>query len=547
MRFDAHVSRSLPSSRKRIPTQVGLLIALFVVGLLAGCGSDDDSNPVATPDMADVNTFVASLNSWPVPSATVDGPTGELPEDGNDTVGGQDYDCTSTPYSITQTPDKIVVFDPDDEIFWLGSMLQGTGYRGGLGSLSELPIRQRAPINITVDILGAGATRTVNDPSPTTVNAAIGELITLAENSGQTFSSDILFQQTKSHSVQQSAIKMGLSANYMGAQVSASLNYDQDASQTTMSAYFLQKMFTTSMTLPQLPEDLFSSDFTAERLQEQVDLGRIGPNNQPTYISSIVWGRLMMLTITSSSSETDIRAALSASYDGVSGGGSGSIDASSLNLLQNASIQLVTLGGDQAAALGFLRSGTLSEFFAEDAPLTSAVALSFTVRDVQTNEKALVSETTSYNIRTCTPVVIDPIGSNYRVRLDALDFANANCDGGGYFEAYWNITANSPVSSYRPESNPLDAYTGNVVSISTPYSTDVPVYFNGTGAITISGSLYDDDSFGDDVIANWDINLNTNNITVGQFSTSGGSPEGESCRVNLRYTIVKGADIYPPK
>ncbi len=533
-----------PRSRKLGNRHLGLaalLAALLALGLLAGCG--DESSPTETPTMADINEFIASLNAWPEPDADNEGPTGEDSEDSSDSVGGDDYECTSVPYSITQTPDKIVVFDPDDEIFWLGALLQGDGYRDGIGSLSELPIRQRGAMEVTIDLLGPEMTQTVNDPSPSTISAAIGELITQAENSGETYGSDIFFDQTLSHSVEQSAIKMGLSASYLGATVNASLDFSEDASQTTMSAYFLQKMFTTSMTLPQLPEDLFSNEFTEERLQEQVDLGRIGPDNQPTFLSSITWGRLMILTITSSSSQTEISAALSASYGTVSGEGSGEIEGHHLSLLEEASIQLVALGGDQAAALGYLRTGELGQFFAEDAPLTSAVPLSFTVRNVQTNEKALVSETTSYNVKTCSVVEPEPIGAKWRVTLDQLHFVDANCDGGGYIEAYWNIQTTGGAYSIRSESSPHDAYTGTVFQIGSS-SAVVDILNSGAGSISVSGTLHDDDFNGDDLIANWALTYNTYNIEESQFTVSGGSPAGESCRVNLKFTFTKISDIY---
>jgi len=546
MRISSPLSAPAWAGAKRRAVAAVLLTGLLTAAMLAGCSSDDPS-PVATPDMADVNTYVGGLNSWPETLPDSEGVTGNA-TGGTDTVGETDYSCSTTPYSITQTPDKIVIFDPDDEVFWLGALLQGDGFRGGIGSLAELAVRQRAPIDISVDILGLGTTRTVESPDPATINQAIGELITLAENSGQTFGSNILFSQTLSHSVSQSAIKMGLSAHYLGGEASASLDYSQNAAQTTVSAYFLQKMFTTSITLPQLPSDLFSSEFTEDRLQEQVALGRIGPDNQPAYISSIVWGRLMMLTITSSSSETQIKAALSASYDGAVGGGSGSVDAASLRLLNEASIQLVTLGGDQSAALGYLRSGALADFFAEDAPLTTAVPLSFTVRDVQTNEKALVSETTSYNVKTCSPVAPNAIGAQYRVKLDNLVFTDTDCDGfaDSDIEAYWNIQANLPASSVLAKGDYYTANSGAVYPLGGLWSNWVDVKFDGTGAITIAGTLTDDDDgSGDDLIGSWNISKNTSTIAPGSFTVSGGNPADEGCTVKLQYTIQKGADVYP--
>jgi hypothetical protein len=132
-------------------------------------------------------------------------------------------------------------------------------------------------------------------------------------------------------------------------------------------------------------------------MDEQINLERIGPNNLPVYVSNIVWGRLMVLTMTSSMEASRMKAALSASYAGMSG----SVAAEHLEVLQPSEIKLVTVGGDAQAALDFLRSGNLGEFFKDDAPLTTAVPLSYTLRNLGDNSIAKVSETTSYDLVEC--------------------------------------------------------------------------------------------------------------------------------------------------
>ena len=52
---------------------------------------------------------------------------------------------------------------------WLGSLLQGDGYVNGLGSLKELPIRERAPLTIFIDLLGTGITQTIESPDAASV------------------------------------------------------------------------------------------------------------------------------------------------------------------------------------------------------------------------------------------------------------------------------------------------------------------------------------------------------------------------------------------
>ena len=71
----------------------------------------------------------------------------------------------------------------------------------------------------------------------------------------------------------------------------------------------------------------------------------------------------MTLTMTSDYEETEMKAALEGSYNGIGG----TVSAEYLEILQNSEIQLVTIGGDANLALGYLRTGQLGEFFKENA------------------------------------------------------------------------------------------------------------------------------------------------------------------------------------
>jgi hypothetical protein len=300
---------------------------------------------------------------------------------------------TTTPCSITRTPEDIVTYSAGSEILYLGSLIQGEGYMGGLGSIQQLPIYQRAPLSINISFSMGDNERTVENPSLTTVNQAIGELVENAQGEGHNAGSSISFKQITTHSVNHTALSLGLSAKYMTAKVQTDLEWEQTKESTTVSAYFIQKMFTTSMQLPQRPMDVFSSDFTKEILDEQVAMGRIGPDNLPVYVSNIVWGRMMLLTMTSSFDETKMKAALNASYSGISG----NVSAEHLETLEESEIQLVTIGGNAEDALALLRSGQLGDFFQSDAPLTTAVPISYTLRNLSDNRVAKVSEVTNYN------------------------------------------------------------------------------------------------------------------------------------------------------
>src|SRR5262245_46817492 len=332
-------------------------LALGATLVVSGCTTDDPAAPPPPP--ADVNTYFTTLPAWSEFSPSVadaDIATGP-PQSGQEPIGGQPYDCSTTPYSMTRTPDRIVTLNPDVEILWVGSLLQGRGHLNDIGSLAELPIRQRNPMTLSIDLLTVDNTREVGNPNVGSVNSAIGDLVQAAESAGHRSGSNILFTKETTHSLTQATLSMGLSASYMGASIKDSLSANISDETRTVTAYFVQRMFTVSMALPQTPQSVFSDAFTDAALQEQISLGRIGTDNPPVYVSSIAYGRILVFSFTSTASVSAINATISALYN--SGEFGGELSADLQSVLENAAIQVVTVGGDAEQALALIRSNDL--------------------------------------------------------------------------------------------------------------------------------------------------------------------------------------------
>jgi len=387
---------------------------ILIAALIALCGCDKKF-PSPTPDTS-VNDYLCSLPSWESFSPMMS----DADEQG---IARQERDWENkvvrliTPCSITRTPEEIVTYNPGSEILYIGSLIQGKGYLGGVGSMSELPIRQRAPLTISIDLQYPDNTRVVQNPDLASVSQAIGELVAGADAAGHKAGSSIYFDQKINHSVEQSALALGLSAKFMGATVKSSLEAERTQGKNSLAAYFIQKMFTTSMVLPQRPGDIFNADFTWELLEEQVQLGRIEPDNLPVFVSNIVWGRMLVLTMTSSLEEEKMRAALSATYYNING----TVSTEHLETLTQSEISLVTVGGDAQAALDLIRSGLLGEYFKDDAPLTTAVPISYTLRNLGDNTIARISETTEYDLIEYSPFMVKYIGNEAEWRNAVLN------------------------------------------------------------------------------------------------------------------------------
>lgn len=402
-----------------------LIGVLFLAVSFNFVGCDKNNSPNTPTPPADLEEFFTDLPSWEIFSPRlpdVNEAVGDPVNLDSQIIDGDSCNCTETPYSLSSTPERVTTLNPDVEVLWVGSLLQGNGYKGGIGSLLELPIRQRAPVELSINLLSEQSSQVVQNPTVATVNQAIGGLISTAALQGHQAGSNIFFTSEATHSVVQAMLKMGVSASYSGATIKASLGANLSHETRTVTAYFVQQMFTVSMVLPQQPQNVFSNEFTQAMFDQEVASGRMGSNNLPVFVSSITYGRIMMFSFTSTASETKINQTLNILYNGGQFGGE--LSSELQTVLNNAQIRVVTVGGDAEHALALIRGNNLAAFFASDAPLTTARPISYTVRNLKDNVIAHVSETTTYNLRQCVPVTLVATGARYRITMDRVQAIN---------------------------------------------------------------------------------------------------------------------------
>ena len=133
----------------------------FTLSLATACGGGG-GGPEPTPDppveppaaKADVNDAFLSIPEWELYSpekTSVDeaDPNVPISDPEEEIIGTLKYECTSTQYNLTETPQEIVVFSPNESVLWLGNLIQGNGYKDGIGSFTELSVRERAPLKIS--------------------------------------------------------------------------------------------------------------------------------------------------------------------------------------------------------------------------------------------------------------------------------------------------------------------------------------------------------------------------------------------------------------
>ena len=394
------------------PPSIPRLGALVTIGLVSLACTD-----AGGPDIAEMDAYVAGLGSWEAYSPLLpseDVVTGDTAAR-TEVIDAVTYACATTPHSLTETPAEIVMYEPNASIMWAGNLVQGRSYKGGLGTFQELSIRQRAPLRLSIDLLTGNNFAIVENPSLTTVQSAIGDLIQRAQDAGHHSGSSINFDTRVTYATDQALLKLGLSAHWIGGKARASLSVQRNAAQRTILAHFVQKMFTVAIELPQSPGGFFSSEFSPALLREQEDAGSIGRDNLPVYLASVTYGRTLTYALTSKYSENRMRAAVSASFNGIVGGGSGYTETELRETLTQDNLRVAAIGGEGQDVLDLISQGNLKAYFTTDAPLTTARPISYQLNYLGDNKLARVSETTAYSLDDCVEVPSGDVVSDFEV------------------------------------------------------------------------------------------------------------------------------------
>lgn len=373
------------------------------------------------------------------------------------------YNVTKTKYSLTETPEEIVTYQPVNG-FWLGSLTQERGLREGLGSMVEIavPAEKRAPFKISSDLPMEQNYVTIAFPSATTVSSAIGSLQNSGNKSG--WGGARTLKIVDNFSEEQTAHDLGISGSYMGASVKASLSANRYDKKHTITASFIEKAFTVQADFEGRSRRaaFFKDNFTIDDAHELVKEDRIGMTNLPTYIKSITYGRVVLFNLTSTLSEEEMKTAVDASYEGFGAKAQGSYKSDSKSKNAEFELRVTEFGGLQSGFSKLVPAKGIENVFAvmnsylkQNAPLTSMRPISYTADTLRDDQLASMAVTTNYTV---TKYAANAIGDHLKIKM-WVDVTGSN-DGvaDNTMECYGNLRVNGDVWWEIPRSEAtLDA------------------------------------------------------------------------------------------
>lgn len=455
---------------------------------------------------ANVEAFIDALPEWGrvYPKRVSEKLTGSSASPSKLFEGGKEFSVSKTLYSITTTPEAIVTFQPVNG-FWLGGVIQERGILEGIGSFTEVPIEasKRPRMKITTDLLIDENVMTVDHPSSSVVQQAISTLINKAVKAGAKTGSSISYKMTDNHSLEQTALELGLDARYMGGSVKSSLESSKSASRRSVSAIFTEKAFTVKADFEGRSgaSAFFNDQFSIDDARKLVTRGQVSVNNMPAYLASITYGRMIIFTVTAEASESEITSALAASYEAVST--KGSLDVKAKSLLNSGSTQITvtSVGGPTDATSALIKSGRMADFFNASAPLNTMVPISYTVNTVKGDRTAAMARTTEYVATTYTAnqtVFKYKVTAFFRITNSDDGFADNTVECYGELrlngEKLWEISRGLADSTKRETGMTIDILGTNGKSIELTSDRMNPTSFRITGFLNDADSSSSDDS-----------------------------------------------------
>lgn len=368
--------------------QTILIVSLLI---MTSCSKDKDGPvdpPISGEDAAAFNAAMAQLGEFDQPTEAPQEEVGdaELERDTEDLT----LECSTQLYKLSPGFDEMLTLDPSTDVIYPGALLKGetipTGEYVGI-NLSRKPITLSASLT---NISGSPVV-TIENPTLSTVREGIKQILD-QEVTGAT-AAKVNYEITQVYNEQHIDVAIGVNYRGAGKKVSANVDFSSSQYKNTFVLKFLQQYYTIDMDPPGTnPSDLFTN------LPNVDALG----STSPVYVASVAYGRMVIYTIETNSSMSEINAAFDASV----GSNDGSIDASYAETINSSKIQALIIGGSGSGAAQTI-NGPADVFkfiseggnYSKDSP---GAPLSYKLRYIRKDFPiARQVLTTEYPIRTC--------------------------------------------------------------------------------------------------------------------------------------------------
>jgi len=309
--------------------------------------------------------------------------------------------CQLRQVNALYNPEELVSFDAGAGLLFPSALNQGKYINLGVGSLSPIhvPYPVRKPVKLVTTLYQSATAPTA---TATDVYDAIGQMIQTAQAQGGITQSMAYFDMQSASTLEEAAVKFKLDAKVLGGNINATFSSLNTNQSNTLFVRFTQSLFTVFQDLggytPAAGQ--FNSGFGVSDLENLGDMGELGYDNLPTYVRTVTYGRILIFSVTSTSSKQELQAAVNAVY----GKTSVAASADQKKLISDSTLRVFAYGGPAEPQVATIKSGNWQDYFTlVNVPLITLKPISYEVRRWD-DQLATMSRTTSYTERTCPGV-----------------------------------------------------------------------------------------------------------------------------------------------
>lgn len=423
--------RNLRNFKKLLP------LALLIL-CLPGCSEDDNGLGSKNPDASSINEHINLFPDWIDPTIPVEWDsligTVELENDLN-----IPQTCNRYRAAISVSAEDIISVGTNFGKIWPGALIEGNSLKSGDMRLITI---DRAGITLNTNLPINQTYREIDNTNSVTVQQAISEMQIesgLMPEAAQT-GAGIMDTRIEEYSTfMQAMLSMGISGGFtepkskikLSGEAGGSIEFKYNTH--SVIAKFVQKAFTVRLAddLIETPADFLSKTVTMEDIKKLESNGTMSADNVPLYIESVTYGRFLLFTLTSTTVESGVKlqAALNASWDQYANAG-GELSTEFQTALASRTTKIFSAGGTEEGANAAVANLDWSRFFVE-APVTTAVPISFVARTLNGKRKVILIDNAIYEYRDDCQ-----IPEKIRIRVDLRNVTHLN-------PGYGKVTYNS--------------------------------------------------------------------------------------------------------
>ena len=348
---------------------------------------------------------------------------------------------------------EFVTFDPQADATWAGCVVNGKDLL--LGKLNPI-LLERAPGKITITSASGTKKKSarLDRPSLSEYTDKLGILLREME-SEPIANLNMSIEQV--HSSKQAMLSFGLSADFGGGFLEASLNSENSSYSTRLLCRFIEKFYTVSFDAQRYDGIQGSENLFAKHVSVVDVKSAIKTDEPPAYLVNVTYGRMAFLMVDSTESFKKLKAAIEAGYNAVVTGTEAKLAAEHQDILKKSKTTFSVIGGKRNDALSDDPLSVFRKVVNSQSKLSDnvGVPISWSARYMNGNKDAIVSQTASWTETTTTnnPYML-------KVHLESINVQHT-CEGWPDREGDFVIDVEAPGSIIDPNNKTVNLFQWN--------------------------------------------------------------------------------------